>query len=120
MASVTNMILKSVVPVAIHMKDYIICSQKLQLHIVCGNNMRNVLTLCKIRNMEFASKSIHEQLVLFINNVSYVHNIISFCRIYNTDDFKVVVASYYDFLRNASEWLSHRATDVNFQFLFLI
>ncbi|XP_026656332.2 GPI ethanolamine phosphate transferase 2 isoform X5 [Phoenix dactylifera] len=29
----------------------------------------------------------------------------------NTDDLRIAVESYYDFLRSASEWLSRRATD---------
>ncbi|KAG1366597.1 putative GPI ethanolamine phosphate transferase 2 [Cocos nucifera] len=34
----------------------------------------------------------------------------------DTDDLRIVVESYYDFLRSASEWLSHRASDVIFTF----
>lgn len=36
----------------------------------------------------------------------------SYFRFSNTDGVSVAIASYYDFLGNASEWLSHRATDV--------
>ncbi|XP_020255889.1 GPI ethanolamine phosphate transferase 2 isoform X2 [Asparagus officinalis] len=35
----------------------------------------------------------------------------------NTDDFKVIITLYYDFLRSASEWLSHKATDKPFNLL---
>lgn len=37
---------------------------------------------------------------------------VSLCRSNDADDLGYAVNSYYDFLGNASEWLSHRATDV--------